>query len=268
MNQYGMLVDLPKCIGCRGCQVACKQWNDMPAEVTRNTGSYQNPPHLSSKTMTLIEFREVETPDKLSFVFVKRQCMHCEHPGCATACTVGALQKRPDGPVVYDATKCIGCRYCMYACPFGVPTFEWDKTFSLIRKCELCVDRLDAGQKPACAKTCPAGAIQFGQREELLTIARDRVYAKNSPYIKHIYGEEEVGGTTWMYLSVVPFEQLGFPKLPKETPVYLNDKILHATPTIGIGMALVLSGVYWMIKRRIRIQERILADNGDHHAEG
>jgi formate dehydrogenase iron-sulfur subunit len=267
MSKYGMLVDLAKCIGCRGCQVACKQWNDMPAEVTRNTGSYQNPSRLSSKTLTLVEFREVETADKLSFVFVKRQCMHCEHPGCATACTVGALQKRPDGPVVYDESKCIGCRYCMYACPFGVPTFQWDKPFALIGKCELCVDRLDAGQKPACAKTCPAGAIQFGQRDELLTIARERVYAKNSPYVKHIYGEAEVGGTTWMYLSVIPFEQLGFPKLPKETPVYLNDHVLHATPTIALGMGLVLSGVYWMAKRRDRIQASLRAENGNHQEE-
>jgi formate dehydrogenase iron-sulfur subunit len=148
-----------------------------------------------------------------------------------------------------------------------VPRFEWDQQLALIAKCELCVDRLDAGEKPACAKTCASGAIQFGQREELLTIARERVYAKNSPYIKHIYGEEEVGGTTWMYLSVVPFEQLGFPPLPEGTPVYINDKILHATPTIAVGMGLALSGIYWMIKRRMRIQDRILAENGNHLEE-
>jgi len=264
MNQYGMLVDLTKCIGCRGCQVACKQWNDMPAELTRNRGTYQNPPRLTSKTLTNIEFREVELKDKLAWVFVKRQCMHCEHPGCVAACTVGALQKRAEGPVVYDENRCIGCRYCMYACPFGVPTFEWDQTFALIKKCELCIDRVDAGMKPACAKTCPAGAIQFGDREELLLVARERVYAKNSPYIKHIYGEEETGGTSWLYLSSVPFEQIGFPTLPKETPVYLNDKILHATPTIALGMALALSGMYWMVKRRNVIREYLAAEN---HAE-
>lgn len=255
MTRYGVLVDLARCMGCRGCQVACKQWNDMPAEATRNTGSLTNPPRLSDRTMTFIDFREADRPDGVDVCFVKRQCMHCLKPACVSACTVGALVQRKDGNVVYESHKCIGCRYCMYACPFGVPAFEWHKVLSLIRKCELCKDRLDAGLQPACVKTCPAGALHFGTREGMLQMARERVYRPGSRYVPHIYGEREVGGTAWMYISTVPFSKLGFLSLPETSPVTVSQDVMHATPAVAASLLLGLSGVYWLTQRRGQTQE-------------
>ncbi|MBI5302552.1 MAG: 4Fe-4S dicluster domain-containing protein [Chloroflexi bacterium] len=253
MAKHAVLVDLAKCIGCRGCQVACKQWQDLPSDKTRNLGSYQNPIKRNNRTFMLIEFHELEQGDKMNWIFAKRQCMHCATPSCVSACTVGALIQREDGPVVYDAERCIGCRYCQYACPFHVPMFEWNKQFSLIAKCNFCVDRLDAGEQPACAKTCPPGALKYGTREEMLEIANHRIYSNPGKYVKHVYGEHEVGGTSWLYISPVPFEQVGFPVLPDRSPVELNNQVIHLTPTVATGMALVLSGVYWTINRRRKV---------------
>jgi formate dehydrogenase iron-sulfur subunit len=166
---------------------------------------------------------------------------------------VGALEKTAEGPVIYHADKCIGCRYCQYACPFGVPAFEWQETLGLIRKCTMCADRQAAGEKPLCAKTCPTGAIAFGERDDLLQEARDRIAAHPDDYIDHIYGETEVGGTSMMYMSAVPFADLGFPELG-DTPVAQSaEAVMTQTPTIAIGVAAIASGLYWVVKRR---QER------------
>ena len=244
------LYDANKCIGCRGCQVACKAWNDLPAEATTNRGTHENPPQLSARTWTKIRFTEVEDDGEFRWVFTKVQCMHCEYPACAEACLVGALQKTADGPVVYDDRKCIGCRYCMVACPFGVPTFEWDKPLPWVRKCTSCVDRLSEGLEPACVKTCPTGALKFGEREELITEARERIAATPDKYVDHIYGEKEVGGTCRLYLSPVPFEKLGFPTLGSE-PVTVNvERAMGAVPPVLIGVAAAMAGIYWLIQRR------------------
>ena len=163
----GILIDISKCIGCKQCQIACMKSKNLPVdtEVTR----------LSPYAPSVVEMRNLSADkNKPQIQPVKRQCMNCLNPGCVSACTVGALTKRPDGPVVYDSNRCIGCRYCMYACPFGVPTFEWTKQFSLIRKCDGCADRIDQGKIPACAEACPAGALTYGNRNDLLTIAKDR----------------------------------------------------------------------------------------------
>jgi formate dehydrogenase iron-sulfur subunit len=246
----GMLIDLTKCIGCRACQTACKQWHDLPAEVTENSGSYENPPRLSASTRTMVTFNEIEDQGKFAWVFAKRQCMHCEHPACASACTVGALHKTAAGPVTYDADKCIGCRYCQYACPFQVPTFQWQSTFGLISKCDMCADRQAEGMEPACAKTCPTGAITFGERDALLQEARARIAAHPEQYIHHIYGEHEVGGTSMLYMSAVPFIQLGFPELGDHPVAEAAERIMAQTPTIAIGVAAVASGLYWIMRRR------------------
>ena len=249
-----MLIDLTKCIGCRACQAACKQWNDLPAEATDNRGSYENPPRRSAKTWTTISFNEVEEGDKFSWVFAKRQCMHCQHPACTFACIVGALHKTPAGPVVYDDYKCMGCRYCMLACPFGVPTFEWDKAVPYIRKCTFCNDRLKAGIKAACAKACPTGALQFGRREELLQIAHTRIMASPDKYVNHVYGEKEVGGTSQLYISPVAFEKLGFPTLASEPVSRYSDVAMLAVPPGIVGVGAVMGGIYWLTKRRDRLQ--------------
>ncbi len=266
----GMLIDTTRCMGCRGCQVACKQWNDLPAELDpnegpgwdiRNTGSYQNPPALSAYTWTMIEYREIEEGDRFFWHFLKRQCMHCEHPACVSACPVEALQKLPDGPVVYNEGKCIGCRYCMFACPFGVPTFQWDKSFKpLIRKCNFCADRLASGYEPACAKTCPSQAILFGERDEMLWQARRRIQRRPEKYVQQIYGEKEGGGTSVMFLSAVPFDMVGLPSLgPEPVPALSEAFAVYGTPVLAVAAGAFLSAMYWIVRRREQVRQAEVA---------
>lgn len=246
----GVLYDATKCIGCRGCQTACKQWNEMPSRETTNTGSIENPPQLSAYNLTKIHFTEVEDNGKFHWVFNKLQCMHCEHPACVTACPVSALQKRPEGAVTYDDSRCFGCRYCMVACPFGIPTFQWDTPTPWIRKCTFCFNRQSGGLLPACVTTCPTGALKFGEREELITEAHSRIQAEPGKYVDHVYGEHEVGGTSWLYLSPIPFEKLGFSALQSEPVVANADRAMGLVlPVLG-GMAVLMTGIYWLQKRR------------------
>jgi formate dehydrogenase iron-sulfur subunit len=261
---YAVLYDANRCIGCRGCQVACKQWNENDESIpeppytwdkTVNWGSYENPPQLSAQTWTKIRFTETEYDGKFHWSFTKLQCMHCEHPACVAACPVGALQKTPEGPVLYDDGRCFGCRYCMVACPFGIPAFEWDEPLPWIRKCTFCSDRLMAGLEPACVQTCPVGALKFGEREELLAEARERIASNPDKYVDHIYGEKEVGGTSWLYLSPVPFEKLGLPTLGSE-PVTLDaERAMGAVPPVLLGLAAAITGIYWVIKRRDKMSK-------------
>lgn len=245
-----ILIDLTRCIGCRACQGSCKEWHELPAEETSNQGSYENPPRRSAKTWTTVTFNETITDNEFKWVFAKRQCMHCEDPACASACIVGALHKTDDGPVVYDDYKCIGCRYCTLACPFSVPTFEWDKPIPYIRKCTMCVDRQTLGMEPACTKVCPTDALLFGNRDALFQDAHARIQAEPDKYVNHIYGEFEVGGTSQMYLSGVPFEELGFPTLGTEPiPRYANVAMSAVPPTV-VGATALMAGLYWIINRR------------------
>jgi formate dehydrogenase iron-sulfur subunit len=260
----GVLYDGTKCIGCRGCQAACKQWNELPGRATSNTGTGENPPRLNAYAYTKMHFVEANSSRALRFDFVKQQCMHCEHPACVQACIVGALEKNPAGPVTYDDRKCIGCRYCQVACPFGIPTFEWDRPMPWIRKCTFCADRQAGKLKPACVTTCPTGALAYGDRGELLALARERIAASPSRYVKHIYGEKEVGGTSWLYLSSVPFEQLGFSKLG-EQPVTVNaERAMSFVPPVLIGVAAIMSGIYWVTRRREAVRQMEEQKNGEH----
>lgn len=246
----GVLYDANKCIGCRACQVACKQWNQRKADKTTNTGDIENPSQLTSKTVTKVRFTETDYEGKFHFVFTKLQCMHCEHPACAQACPVAALQKRPEGAVTYDDNRCFGCRYCMVACPFGIPTFDWDTTLPWIRKCTFCFDRQTGGLQPACVTTCPSDALLYGDREKLLAEAKTRIKAAPDRYVNHIYGEKEVGGTSWLMLSPVPFEKLGLPKLQEEPVIVDAERAMGLVPPVLIGVAAVMTGIYWVSKRR------------------
>lgn len=262
-----MLTDLTRCTGCRSCQVACKQWNGLPAEITHQTGTYENPPRLSAKTWTWVQVREVEHDGKLVWSFARRQCMHCREPACAAACIVGALHKTAEGPVVYDDYKCIGCRYCTLACPFGVPTFDWDKAVPFIHKCEMCADRQVAGMIPACAKACPTRAIAFGERDELMQEARARIQARPDNYVDHIYGEKEVGGTSMLYISNVSFDKIGFPTLgPEPIPRYADVAMAAVPPAIAVVSA-AMAGIYWFTRRRDRLMKEAAGNAAEHRPE-
>ena len=181
--------------------------------------------------------------------FVKFQCMHCNDPSCVSACIVGALTKQDNGAVVYDPAKCIGCRYCMVACPFQVPAYEYDNALTpQVRKCTFCFEEIKAGGLPACAQVCPREVITFGNKKELLDLARWKM--KNNPgkYVDHIYGEHEVGGTSWLYLASEPFPSIGFPKLGPKAPPRLTESIQHglfqyfAAPIL---LYTALGGIMW-----------------------
>ena len=210
-NQVSILYDPTKCVGCRACQNACKGWNGNPAEPDP-TGLYDAPMELSADTWTLIQLYEGNGERS----FVKLQCMHCLEPACVSACPVHALEKADEGPVTYNPTRCIGCRYCMVACPFGVPRFEWDEVIPAVAKCTFCNDRLAVGDGPACAEVCPTGALIWGKRGELLTEAKGRIADSPGKYENRVYGEDDVGGTSVLYLSHVSFENQGFPELGSE----------------------------------------------------
>lgn len=255
----GVLVDIPKCIGCKSCMVSCKSWNNLPAEPSSFVNTWDSPGKSDADTWTVVGYHIVEDGHQLKWRFVKRQCMHCNEPACESACFTHSFVKTREGAVIYKPTEigkdyCVGCRYCMVACPFGVPSFEWEKTFPFVEKCRFCYDRLKEGVAPACVTSCPTGTLTFGNREELLAEARGRL-GKNPHYVQHIYGEKEYGGTSWLYISDVPFEKLGFRTNVSDTaiPSYTWNVLKH-TPTIFFGWGAILVGLYAYNKRRTKVQ--------------
>ena len=203
-EQYAMLQDTTRCIGCQACEVACNEKNGFPAP--EKEPETENQRSTGTETLSVVNAHKTDK----GIVFAKEQCMHCEQPACVSACLVNAMYKTDEGPVIWREDKCMGCRYCMVACPFDVPKFEYGSLNPKIRKCVMCFDRLGEGKVPACAEACPQEAILFGRRGELLDIARKRISNHPSEYVRDIYGEHEVGGTNVLYLAGVPFEQLGF----------------------------------------------------------
>lgn len=243
MAEKACLVDVSKCIGCRGCQIACKSWNQLPAEKTTFRGTYENPPDLSAITYTKVFFREIAEGEKTRWLFRKAQCLHCVNPACVKACPSGALIKMDDGTVYLDQKKCIGCKYCISACPFEIP--RWDATKGKISKCTFCYDRTSNGLTPACAKVCVGGAIKYGDRDELIA------YAKTRP--GYLYGEGEmggIGGTHWMYLLPVSDPELvNLPKDP-QMPKYLivwKDILKPLGLILGAGSIVAWLGYHFLL---------------------
>jgi len=230
-----ILIDITKCIGCRSCEQACKQIHGFPQQTEAK---------LSTTAYTVVE----ERGDR----FVRRMCMHCQDPACASACLVGALKKTADGPVTYDAAKCIGCRYCLVACPFNVPKYEWTKLVPFVKKCDMCAARQAQGQPPACVEACPVQASIVGTRDDILDEAQRRILG-DSKYVRHIYGSEEAGGTSVFFISDVPFEKLGFVAAPKQPMPVLTATALGDGPTVILVGGALLSGVYWITQRRAEV---------------
>ena len=273
VGKAGVLVDMTRCIGCKACVVACKEWHELPYVVPPFDPTLGAPP-LSATAYTTMQFEEIETADgAVDWAFAKHQCMHCEHPTCASACPVQALEKTAEGAVVYDSDLCMGCRYCMLACPFNIPKFQWGEINPEIAKCDFCADRIQAGLTPSCAAACPTETIQFGDREELLAEAKARIAAEPGKYVPHIYGEHENGGTSWVYLSSVPFAELGFPEVPDTNPAEHASRQMLAVPVVaGVGLAL-FGGAVWFTRRKQAVanaaaESQPTASASTHEGEG
>ncbi|MEN6566705.1 MAG: 4Fe-4S dicluster domain-containing protein [Veillonellales bacterium] len=248
----GVLIDLTKCIGCGSCAVACKMWNKLEFN---NCEPYTGPDaKLHDLNWTVVSLHTVDDSRKEPvWRYVKQQCFHCQEPACVSACFSRALERNADGAVIYYPSLCVGCRYCMIACPFDIPKYEWSKRIPHVTKCQFCSQKIAAGESPACVSVCPTGALQYGDRSQLLAEGK-RIIAADSKYVDYIYGEKEVGGTAWMYLSDVPFEELGFKMGMSDTalPAYTN-KFVTKTPVIAAGWGAALLALSFYTKRRNRL---------------
>ncbi|MTJ84354.1 MAG: 4Fe-4S dicluster domain-containing protein [Telmatospirillum sp.] len=252
----GVLVDLTKCVGCGSCTVACKMYNAR-SWIDDRAPSAGPSALLADENWTVVRKVTVDrdggTP---AWRFVKQQCLHCEQPACASACFARALQKTEDGPVVYYPNLCVGCRYCMVACPFDIPKYEWGRSLPLVTKCMMCASRIAEGQRPACVSVCPTGAMTFGDRGALLEQAHTTISGDDT-YVKHIYGEKEAGGTSWIYISDVDFSKIGFKTGMTEKPLpSYTEKYTHLTPVVGGAWGLVLAGLYVFNKRKKTVSKR------------
>ncbi|MDY6010872.1 MAG: 4Fe-4S dicluster domain-containing protein [Duodenibacillus sp.] len=247
-KEVAILFDSSHCTGCKGCQVACKQWNVLPAPLEKNsikfTGSYQSPADLNGDTRLVMTFAEHESGNKfqpLNFAIGRRSCFHCTDAGCVEACSSGALYKTPEGVVAFDSAKCNGCTYCESACPFDVPRFR--PTDGTIDKCTLCLDRLEEGGIPACVKTCQPEALCFGPRDEMIAKGRQRVeFLKKKGFAKaELYGEKEMGGLHILSVCKHGHEAYGLPTNPTVNPSVKTAKLMRTVT--GVGTAAVVAGL-------------------------
>lgn len=258
-----ILTDVTRCIGCEECVVACKAENDLPED---RPFRWLVGDGLSADRYTTIIKTEGE--------YVRKQCRHCIEPACASACPVGALHQTDEGPVIYDAHKCIGCRYCMMACPFGIPRYEWDAAVPYVRKCTMCYEsRVSQGLQPACTEACPEEATIFGERDDLLAEAHRRIAAEPGRYLSTVFGEHEVGGTNVLYISPVDLDvlslgnRLGNRPMPSRTHVAMSS-----VPPAFVGMGALMGSLWWVIERRRKVQAEAAAASGvaptdSHHID-
>lgn len=240
----GVLVDTTRCVGCRSCEMACADAHGFPTP-NGDAAVLDKKRDTSAVQWTVVNRYKTEKGE----VFAKKQCMHCNQPGCVAACLVKAMEKRKDGAVTWD-DNCMGCRFCMVSCPFDIPKFEYDSAAPKIQKCSLCWEKLQKGEKPACVGACPAEALTFGPRRDLIEEANRRIYGEAGKYVSHIYGEHEVGGTGYLYLSAVPFEQIGF-RTDLGTIAYpeYSKGFLYSVPIVLLLWPALLVGVSTITKR-------------------
>ena len=260
-GSLGVLFDNVLCIGCRTCEEACNKVNELP------------PPDQPFKDLSVLNQKRRTTPKTYTVVnrynsskgpmFGKIQCNHCLEPACASACFVRAFTKTKEGAVTYDASVCVGCRYCMIACPFEIPTYEYDEVLEpRVMKCTMCYPRVTKGLLPGCVEICPTEALSFGKRKDLIRMARERIRRYPDRYVDHIYGEHEMGGTNWLYLSGVSYKEVGMREDLGVTPASeLTAGALSTVPMIVGLWPVLLTGIYAMTKRSDKIakQEKALA---------
>jgi len=245
MKMKAILFDATWCVGCGACVEACAEENGLPAEAS---------PGLHADRYTSLE----EHDD----TYLRRLCMHCLHPSCVSACPVGALQKTEAGPVTYDFDRCIGCRYCMVACPFSIPRYEWSSLTPRVRKCEMCSARVAEGKPTACAEICPTEATMFGERDEMIALAKQRIAENPDDYSQHIYGLEEAGGTCVLVIGSQELIDTAFdPRVPDEALPEKTWVVLSRIPT-AVGVAGVgLVGLNWIIRRRMALMNDTESSN-------
>jgi formate dehydrogenase iron-sulfur subunit len=243
---HGILVDVTRCTGCEKCVAACVGSHGASparAEIDRLT---------SRDGLSANRLSTIAKVDKGRFA--RKSCMHCLDPSCVSACLVGGITKNPAGPVVYDPEKCIGCRYCMLACPFHVPRYEWDEIVPFMRKCDMCTSRLQENRPPACVEACPNQALMFGGRDELLRVAHQRIDSGYSRYLPHVWGESEYGGTSVLYISDVDLSALDWPETVPGPIPELTESLIESTPFVGLSVASSLLGINWVIRRRMKLE--------------
>ena len=260
-DAVGVLHDSVRCIGCRRCESGCQSVN---ADILPTPDKYKKPGKPFDDLSVLDEKRRTdfqkytvvnkyETKSGKTF-FRKQQCNHCMEPACASACFVKAFVKTPEGPVVYRPDLCVGCRYCMVACAYYVPTYDYDSALNpLVYKCTMCAPRLAKGLLPGCVDACPKDALTFGKRSELLAIARNRIERHPDLYVDQIYGETEMGGTNWLYLSPVPHKELDQPVLSKTSAPELTSGALGSVAMVAGVWPVLLGGAYAISKRREKV---------------
>lgn len=234
---HGVLYDSTRCVGCRTCEYECATAHGLP-EPPSEIAAVRTTNETCNTVVNTYQTSKGE-------VYIKRQCMHCNQPACGAACLTQAMHKNTLGPVTWNGDKCMGCRYCMVSCPFDMPKFEYHSANPKIQKCDMCFDKLKAGDKPTCVANCPNDALMFGKRRDLIAEARRRIYEKPDLYVDQIYGEHDAGGTGWLYLSPVPFEELGLnTKLQQSSYPELTKGFLFSVPSVDVLLPPLLLGIY------------------------
>ena len=263
-DAMGVLVDLSRCVGCRSCEAACNKEQKLPApEKPFNDFSVFDEIHHGQKRRTdetrYTIVNRYDIPGREHPLFRKIQCNHCLEPACLTSCFVNAYTKTPEGAVIYDSSVCVGCRTCMVACPFYIPTFRYSSAFKpRIMKCVFCHDtRLTKGLPPACVEACPQEALTFGRRTDLVAAGKQRIRENPGNYVDHLYGEHEAGGTSWMYLSPAPFEQVGIDTTVPKEPIlnYVKD-FLSIVPMVLTIWPALFAGFHLLATRKDKMAEQ------------
>ncbi|MEW6221103.1 MAG: 4Fe-4S dicluster domain-containing protein [Thermodesulfobacteriota bacterium] len=252
-ESMGVLVDLTRCVGCRSCEAACNKEQGLPtpAQPFDDQSVLNQKRRTSEGAYTVVNRYEVPGQDHP--LFRKIQCNHCNEPACLTSCFVNAYKKTPEGAVVYDASVCVGCRTCMVACPFYVPAYSYSSVLNpVVKKCIFCYDtRLKLGRPPACVEACPQEVLTFGRRQDLIKLGHERIRSNPDRYVDHIYGEKEVGGTAWMYLSSVGFENVGFDtELGNEPIINYVKEFLTIVPMVLTIWPALFGGFHLLATRK------------------